>query len=206
MEKNTDEHGQGRTGKESLIPKHGGYRKLKTFQLAEATYDVTALFCEKYVGPASRTRDQMVQASRSGRQNIAEGSADSATSKKMELKMTGVAKGSLEELRLDYEDYLRQRGLPKWQADHPALVRFRARRCASLEEFRRWVADEVKRARGDTDTHGQPTETRTRKDRHGLKGATRTQKTSVRVRVRPCSPPTALSRFSTSAFTCWTVS
>lgn len=94
----------------------------------------------------------MVQAARSGRQNIAEGSVDSGTSGKMEMKLTGVAKGSLEELRLDYEDYLRQRGLTKWEADHPALARFKARRCATLEEFRAWVGEEVRRGK-KTQTH-----------------------------------------------------
>jgi four helix bundle suffix protein len=154
--KNTDEHRRARTGDEGLIPKHGGFRKLKTFQLAEVIYDVTVRFCDKYIDPRSRTHDQMVQAARSGRQNIAEGSVDSATSKKMEMKLTGVAKGSLGELRLDYEDFLRQRGLPKWEPDHPALVRFKARRCASLEEFRAWVGEEVKREKEDTDKHEQP--------------------------------------------------
>jgi four helix bundle suffix protein len=102
-------------------------------------------FCDKYIDPRSRTHDQMVQAARSGRQNIAEGSVDSATSKKIELKLTGIAKGSLEELRLDYEDYLRQRCLPKWEPDQPALMRFKAKRCAMLVEFRVWVAEEMKR-------------------------------------------------------------
>jgi len=102
----------------------------------------------------------MVQAARSGRQNIAEGSVDSATSKKMEMKLTGVAKGSLEELRLDYEDFLRQRGLPLWPPDHPALRRFKALRCATLEQFRQWVAKEVQRwgqeSAQNTDKHGEP--------------------------------------------------
>jgi len=147
----TDEH--------SLISKHGGYRKLKSFQLAEVVYDVTVLFCDTFINPRSRTHDQMVQAARSGRQNIAEGSVVSATSKKMELKLTGVAKASLEELRLDYEDFLRQRTLPVWPADHPALERFKALRCATLKAFRVWVADEVRRAGRDTaekntDGHG----------------------------------------------------
>lgn len=144
-----------------LIPSHGGYRRLKTFQIAEVIYDVTVLFCEKYIDARSRTCDQMTQAARSGRQNIAEGSMDSATSRKIELKLTGVARGSLEELRLDFEDFLRQRGLPQWPAGHPALGRFGALRCASLTEFRGWVADEVRRAKreaegaaGDTDSHG----------------------------------------------------
>jgi four helix bundle protein len=139
---------------DTLIPKHGGYRSLKTFQLAEIIYDVTVRFCNKFIDPRSRTHDQMTQAARSGRQNIAEGSVDSATSKKMEMKLTGVAKGSLEELRLDYEDFLRQRDLPKWEPDYPALVRFKAQRCASLKDFRTWVGEEVKRAREGTDKHG----------------------------------------------------
>ena len=106
-------------------------------------------FCERYVDRRSRTHDQMVQAARSGRQNLAEGSVDSGTSKKLEMKLTGVAKGSLEELQLDYEDYLRQRGLPKWAPEHPALVRFRARRCATVAEFRAWVNEERQAARQD---------------------------------------------------------
>jgi four helix bundle protein len=83
---------------EQLIPKHGGYRHLKSFQVAELVYDLTVRFCDKYIDRFSRTRDQMVQAARSGRQNIAEGSMASAASKKSELKLTGVAKASLEEL------------------------------------------------------------------------------------------------------------
>jgi four helix bundle suffix protein len=153
-----------------LIPKHGGYRNLKTFQLAEVIYDVTVRFCEKFLDPRSRTVDQMTQAGRSGRQNIAEGSMDSATSRKLELKLTGAAKGSLEELRLDYEDYLRQRGFPKWGREHPALIRFKERRCASLEDFSAWVAEEVRRRDGDTEPHGR---TRTSTDKmlsHSLRG------------------------------------
>jgi len=152
--KNTDEQGRARTEKEGLIPKHGGYRNLKTFQLAELIYDITVRFCDKYIDRRSRTHDQMVQAARSGRQNIAEGSVDSATSRKMEMKLTGVAKGSLEELRLDYEDFLRQRGLPKWEPDHPGLKRFKVRRCATMNEFRAWVAEEMKRAEKNTDKQG----------------------------------------------------
>jgi len=139
---------------EPLIPKHGAYRKLKSFQLAQLIYDVTVRFCERYVGRGSRTRDQMVQAARSGVQNIAEGSQASGTSKKTELKLTNVARASLEELRLDYEDFLRQRGLQLLPPNHPSLVRFKARRCASLEEVRRWVEDEHGRARTNKDEHG----------------------------------------------------
>jgi four helix bundle suffix protein len=102
---------------ESIYPKHGGYRDLKSFQSAEIIYDATVDFCRLYIDPYSRTTDQMIQAARSGRQNIAEGSQASATSKKMEITLTNVAKASLEELLLDYEDFLRQRDLPLWSKD-----------------------------------------------------------------------------------------
>ncbi|HTV43478.1 MAG TPA: four helix bundle suffix domain-containing protein [Candidatus Sulfotelmatobacter sp.] len=127
-----------------LIPLHGGYRKLKSFQVAQLVYDVTARFCDRYIDPRSRTHDQMVQAARSGVQNIAEGSQASGTSRKMELKLTNVARASLEELRLDYQDFLRQSGLEEWTPKHPALIRFKARRCAT-EQVRSWVLDERKR-------------------------------------------------------------
>jgi len=103
----------------NLIPPHGGYRQLKSFQHAELVYDSTVKFCDRFIDRRSRTHDQMVQAARSGRQNIAEGSQASGTSKKFELKLVGVARASLEELLLDYEDFLRQRGLPLWGKDHP---------------------------------------------------------------------------------------
>lgn len=106
----------------SLIPPHGGYRELKSFQHAELVYDSTVKFCNRYINPRSRTHDQMVQAARSGRQNIAEGSQASGTSKKFELKLVGVARASLEELLLDYEDFLRQRGLKLWDKNHPTAV------------------------------------------------------------------------------------
>ena len=100
---------------EPLLPPHGGYRKLKSFQVAQLAYDVTVRFCEKFIDRFSRTRDQMVQAARSGVQNIAEGSVASGTSKKSELFLTNVARASLEELKLDYEDFLRHRSLPLWE-------------------------------------------------------------------------------------------
>lgn len=104
---------------EALIAKHGGYRKLKSFQAAQLVFDVTVRFCDRYIEPRSRTHDQMVQAALSGVQNIAEGSQASGTSRKMELKLTNVARASLEELRLDYEDFLRQRDLPLWERHDP---------------------------------------------------------------------------------------
>ncbi len=160
---------------ETLIPLHGGYRKLKSFQVAQLAYDVTVRFCDRYIEKRSRTHDQMVQAARSGVQNIAEGSQASGTSRKTELKLTNVARASLEELRLDYEDYLRQRGLEEWPPEHPALKRFKARRCATLDEVRAWVEDE---RRGQT---------RTDTDRQGLaKPKKSSVPASVQVPERPC--------------------
>lgn len=123
-----------------LIPKRGAYRELKSFQTARLVYDCTAAFCDKYIDKRSRTHDQMVQAARSGVQNIAEGSAAAGTSKKMEIKLTNVARASLEELILDYEDYLRQRSLPLWDKDDPRCKRIRAARLTSMDEFRRLLA------------------------------------------------------------------
>ena len=105
------------TREDKLIPSYGGYRKLRSFQCAQQAYDATVIFCDRFVEKTSRTRDQMIQAARSGVQNIAEGSMASATSKKTELKLTGVARASLEELLLDYEDFLRQRRLRLWAKD-----------------------------------------------------------------------------------------
>lgn len=127
--------------KEGLIPKHGGYRNLKSFQIAQMVYDVTVRFCDRYVDRFSRTRDQMVQAARSGVQNIAEGSQASATSKKTELKLTNVARASLEELRLDYEDFLRQRGLSQWGLEDLRRKELIARRCSTAEEVAQWVRE-----------------------------------------------------------------
>src|SRR3990172_7625587 len=101
-----------------VIPPHGGYRDLKSYQMAEIVYDATVAFCARFIDRRSRTHDQMVQAARSGKQNIAEGSMASGTSKKTELKLIGVARASLEELLLDYQDFLRQRGLVLWGKNH----------------------------------------------------------------------------------------
>ena len=126
---------------EPLIPKHGGYRKLKSFQIAQLCYDVTVRFCGRYIDKRSRTHDQMVQAARSGVQNIAEGSKASGTSKKTELKLTNVARASLEELRLDYEDFLRQRNLPRWPSDDPRRSALVARRCSTADEVAAWIRE-----------------------------------------------------------------
>jgi restriction system protein len=103
----------------------GGYRKLRTFQTATIIYDATVWFCEKFVDSRSRTVDQMVQAARSGRQNIAEGSRAAATSSQTELRLVNVARASLEELLLDYEDFLRHRHLVCWTVNCPEAVAVR---------------------------------------------------------------------------------
>ncbi|MGI6302691.1 MAG: four helix bundle suffix domain-containing protein [Verrucomicrobiota bacterium] len=143
-----------------LIPKHGGYRKLKSFQVAQLVYDVTVRFCDKYISKRSRTHDQMVQAARSGVQNIAEGSQASATSKKTELKLTQVARASLEELKLDYEDFLRQRGLSQWQREHPLRQALIDRRCKNADEVAKWVIEAAKSGgpRGQSRQCGQDAE------------------------------------------------
>ena len=104
----------------------GGFRKTASFQTATLIYDATYWFCEKFLDPRSRTVDQMVQAARSGRQNIAEGSRASATSSQTELRLVNVARASLEELLLDYEDYLRHRRIPQWLPDGPEASEVRA--------------------------------------------------------------------------------
>ena len=103
----------------------GGYRDLRSFQIATVIYDATYWFCDRFMEPRTRMSDQMVQAARSGRQNIAEGSRASATSSHTELRLVNVARSSLEELLLDYEDYLRHRRLPQWAPDSPEALAVR---------------------------------------------------------------------------------
>ena len=100
-----------------FLPPHGNYQELLSYQKAEVAYDVTFRFCERFLKRGDRTIDQMVQAARSGKQNIAEGSKAARTSKEMEIKLTNVARASLEELLLDYQDYLRVRDLRRWEKD-----------------------------------------------------------------------------------------
>ncbi|MFA7257787.1 MAG: four helix bundle suffix domain-containing protein [Kiritimatiellales bacterium] len=108
-----------------IIGQYGGYRKLRSFQTAQMVYDFTVVFCDRFIERTSRTKDQMIQAARSGVQNIAEGSMASATSKKTEMKLTSVARSSLEELLLDYEDFLRHRSLQIWHKDSPQALAVR---------------------------------------------------------------------------------
>ncbi len=99
---------------ESFILPHGNYTELLSYQKAEIVYDLTFRFCRRFLTKGDRTIDQMVQAARSGKQNIVEGSKASGTSKETEIKLTNVARASLEELLMDYQDFLRVRDLPIW--------------------------------------------------------------------------------------------
>ncbi len=126
----------------SFIPKHGGYRRLLSYQKAEIVYDATVYFCGRFFSKRDRTHDQMVQAARSGKQNIVEGSQASGTSKETELKLTNVARASLEELLTDYRDFLRTRGLSEWTAAHPHARRLRdlnRRPGADFNTFRKGI-------------------------------------------------------------------
>ncbi len=113
-----------------LIPPHGGYRKLKSYQTTTLIYDFTFDFCKRFVKDY-RLKDQMVHAARSGRQNIAEGCQASGTSKKTEIKLVNVARASLEELLIDYEDFLRQRNLEQWGKEYEKALG--VRKLASIE-------------------------------------------------------------------------
>ncbi len=126
----------------SFIPAHGGYQDLKAFQMARIVYDGTARFCERLLERRDRTVDQMVQAARSGKQNILEGSQASGTSKETEIKLVNVARASLEELLEDYLDFLRIRGLKQWAKDSPEALYVRklgARKDRSYESYRTYI-------------------------------------------------------------------
>ena len=116
-----------------------GYKDLKVYKLATLIQDVTVRFVELYIPANSRTCDQMVQAARSGKQNIVEGSIDGATSAKLEINLYNVARGSLEELKIDYLDYLRQHGMMAWTMEHPLAVRFNQMRVCSNRQFKSFV-------------------------------------------------------------------
>ena len=110
---------------EGFIPVHSGYRNLITYQKSDVNYDGTVYFTKRFFQKNDRTIDQMVQVARSGKQNIAEATMASATSKETEIKLTNVARASLEELLIDYEDFLRSNKLKLWEKDRKLTVRFR---------------------------------------------------------------------------------
>lgn len=164
-----------KSDKELLISAHGGFRNLKSFQLAQLVYDMTVRFCDRYISIKSRTHDQMVQAARSGVQNIAEGSQCTGTSKKFELKLTSVARASLEELKLDYEDFLRHRGLPFWERENPLRQQLIDRRFATVDEVAAWIKEVHDReGNGQNGQRGQSI----RKGQSGSVGSLSTMSTS----------------------------
>jgi four helix bundle suffix protein len=125
-----------------FIPAHGGYAKLLSYKKAEIVFDATVRFTSRFLERRDRTVDQMVQAARSGKQNIAEASMASGTSKETEIKLTNVARASLEELLIDYRDFLRVRGLKEWEPTHPYAQRLRHLNCqpdASYTTFQKGI-------------------------------------------------------------------
>jgi len=127
---------------EGFIPVHGGYQNLLSYQKSQIVYDATIYFCDRFIDRRSRTHDQMVQAARSGKQNIVEGSMASGTSKEMEVKLTNVARASLEELLTDYRDFLRTKGMEEWSKEHPYARRLRQLNRtpdANFETFRKGI-------------------------------------------------------------------
>lgn len=110
---------------EGFIPAHGGYSNLLSYRKAEIIFDATNHFCRRFIDPRSRTTDQMIQAARSGKQNILEGSMAAGTSKETEIKLTGVARASLEELLADYKDYLRIHDLEVWPKGNRKAIHVR---------------------------------------------------------------------------------
>lgn len=127
---------------EGFIPPHGGYANLFSYQKSQIIYDATVKFCDRFIDRRSRTHDQMVQAARSGNKNIAEGSQMSGTSKESELKLVNVARGSLEELLGDYQDYLRQHGHPLWDKNSKEALYVRKlgkKPELSYEDFRNFI-------------------------------------------------------------------
>ncbi len=125
-----------------FIPPHGGYQNLLSYQKAKIVFDATVYFCNRFLEKRDRTYDQMVQAARSGKQNIVEGSQASGTSKEMEIKLTNVARASQEELLEDYRDFLRTHQLEEWDITHPYTQRLRDLNRtpgASYETFRKGI-------------------------------------------------------------------
>ena len=127
----------------TFLPQHGHYRHLRVYQVTEIIYDITFYFTQHFLQKGDRTIDQMVQAARSGKQNIAEGNQAAATSSETEIKLTNVAKASLEELLDDYEDYLRVRNLEQWGDLHPRYEKMR--QYAQSDEIKKDYAEQVQK-------------------------------------------------------------
>ncbi|MBN1152394.1 MAG: four helix bundle protein [Dehalococcoidia bacterium] len=124
---------------EPLIPKYGGWRKLKSYRMAQLVHEVTALFCEQYVEEESQACDRMLQAAETAAQKIAEGSQAGERSKKAELKLTRIARASLEDLRKTYVAYMRRAPLPVWDAEDPRSAELAVRRPKTLDDVAQWA-------------------------------------------------------------------
>lgn len=125
-----------------FIPAHGGYKNLLSYQKSDIVYLGTVYFCDRFLSPRDRTRDQMIQAARSGKQNIVEGSMASGTSKEMEIKLTNVARASLEELLEDYKDFMQTNAIEVWPTDDSKVTRLRELNRipnATYETFRKGI-------------------------------------------------------------------
>jgi four helix bundle suffix protein len=130
---------------DGFIPLHGGYKNLISYQKSEIIYDGTIYFTKRFFNKYDRTIDQMVQAARSGKQNIVEASMASGTSKEMEIKLTNVARASLEELKIDFQDFLRTSKLPIWDKEHKLVARLRELNKipnANYETFKKGIENE----------------------------------------------------------------
>ena len=128
--------------KGGFIPAHGGYQDLLSYRKAVIVYDATVRFCRRFMNRRDRTVDQMVQAARSGKQNIVEASMASGTSKATEIKLTNVARASLVELLEDYRDFLRVRDVPQWDKDSREaryVRRLGSQKDATYETFRTFI-------------------------------------------------------------------
>ena len=139
---NTQSNQNSKKSPITFLPQHGHYRHLRVYQVTEIIYDITYYFTQHYLSKGDRTVDQMVQAARSGKQNIAEGNQAAATSSETEIKLTNVAKASLEELLDDYEDYLRVRNLQQWGNLHPRYEKMR--QYARSEQIKKDYADKIR--------------------------------------------------------------
>lgn len=139
---NTQSNQNSKTPPITFLPQHGHYRHLRVYQVTEIIYDITYYFTQHYLSKGDRTVDQMVQAARSGKQNIAEGNQAAVTSSETEIKLTNVAKASLEELLDDYEDYLRVRNLQQWGNLHPRYEKMR--QYARSEQIKKDYADKIR--------------------------------------------------------------
>lgn len=137
-----------KTGDSDIYPRHGGFEKLLSYQVAELLYDITVRFTKRYIEAGSRTRDQMEQAARSGSRSIAEGSVFSATSKKVEMNLTNVARASLTELKKDYASFLRQKKLALWPIPDAIRQELIDRRFKTADEVAHWAADVHRRDPG----------------------------------------------------------